>query len=94
MTQSHAIHHLVYCSYSHNRTLSPAVKPERWSAVFDDAAKLEARYQREKAVRCAAGPPCRQCGGPTARNDGRFWSCDGAYPHLCDGIIRPARMRR
>ena len=31
---------------------------------------------------------CPWCGGPSSRHNTGFWSCDGAYPHLCDGKRR------
>lgn len=45
---------LVYASYRAQRDNSPEVTPERWGAIFDDSADLEARYQRELAARAKA----------------------------------------
>ena len=63
-----AIDHLVYCSYRHNRTRRPDIHPDRWSAVFDDAAALEARYLREQTC-----PLCLRTGEQMI--DGYCWRC-------------------
>ena len=83
------INDLIYVAYRYNREKTPDVEPERWSAVFFDydVPALEERYQRERSQ---ATITCSRCGGPSSRNDEKFWSCDGAYPHLCDGTRRAA----
>lgn len=42
------IDHLTYCSYRHNRNISPNVTPEQWKSIFFNVDEMEARYQREK----------------------------------------------
>ena len=59
---------LMYASYRHNRTRRPDVEPERWSAVFDDAAALEAHYLREQTC-----PLCLRKGEQMI--DGYCWRC-------------------
>ena len=41
------IDYLVFASYRHNRRSNPDIPAERWAAIFDNAAELEAAYQRE-----------------------------------------------
>lgn len=42
------IDYLTYCSYRHNRNISPNVTVEEWSAIFMNVEQLEERYQKEK----------------------------------------------
>ena len=39
---------LSYAAYRYNRERAPEISPERWAAVFPEAADYEARYQVEK----------------------------------------------
>ena len=70
-----AIDNLAYAAYRHNRELSPNVKPERWSSVFDgyDVPALEARYQRQLAS-------CPICGTITTDTDGSL------IPGVCSPV--------
>jgi hypothetical protein len=44
------VDYLMYCSYRHNRLMSPRVKPEYWEPIFGkQTAKLELRFQLERS---------------------------------------------
>ncbi len=43
------VNHLIYCSYHHNRKISPHVTPERWAKVYGpNTMVMEAKFQKEK----------------------------------------------
>jgi hypothetical protein len=40
------IDHLIYCSYRHNRELTPEITPAQWEKIFGSKTKqLEERFQ-------------------------------------------------
>ena len=44
---SRVIDELTYFNYVFNRQRSPGIAPERWAKVYEGAAQLEERFNRE-----------------------------------------------
>ncbi len=42
------VDYLTYCSYRHNRKLSPTITPEQWAKIFGPRTQaMEERFQQE-----------------------------------------------
>lgn len=44
---AHAVDHLTYINYAHNRRRSPDISPKRWEAIYGPTTEMEERFQAE-----------------------------------------------
>lgn len=42
--------YLTYCSYRHNRKISPEITPEQWGKLFGPTEAFELRFQKERVT--------------------------------------------